>query len=149
MGEAWFNEIKGDFGITGTEVDMSVNMAATANAGNESAGLACDASLSTGWTAPLGRVPHVTIDLGSTRQISRIMTQFGFPKAGYYYTISTSEDGLAWEAFADRSSTASVDSVYADVAATPVSARYVRIKVNGAVVEKPGAEVTIWDISVF
>jgi hypothetical protein len=77
------------------------------------------------------------------------MTQFGYPKAGYYYKIETSQDGKAWELYTDHEKATSIESVYIDITERSVIARYVRVTVLGAVVEELDADVTIWELSVF
>ncbi|MDR2749135.1 MAG: GDSL-type esterase/lipase family protein, partial [Clostridiales bacterium] len=97
MGDVWFDAIKADFGITGSEQNKAAGKPVTESVETKTAAKATDRDLSKGWTAKINSKPSLTVDLGSAVSVKRVMTQFGYPKAGYYYKIETSQDGKAWE----------------------------------------------------
>ncbi|WP_418500419.1 family 43 glycosylhydrolase [Flagellimonas sp.] len=107
---------------------------------------ATDDHNATMWKAGDNSFPqHLTLDLGKTTRIKRVMTQFEF--AGYYYQykLEYSADGQNWDLFADRSGNKTPGSPMVDD--KEVRARYLKLTVLD--VEKTGLYAAVWNIKVF
>jgi lysophospholipase L1-like esterase len=143
MGDVWFDALKGDFGVADDRVNLASGASVSASAGTGAAA-AVDAELATAWEADVDDTPSITVDLGEIRAFTRVMTQFGFPQAGYYYKLEASDNGTDWTPLADKTEQTSTESVYIDDVNT--SARYVRLTVTDSVVRP--ARVSLWDLKI-
>ena len=109
-------------------------------------GYAVDDNNGTMWKAGNGILPQsLTIDLGNTVAIKRIMTQFEYPTFYYQYKIEYSSDSISWLLFADKTANRRSGSPMIDDYNT--EARYVRITITGT--EKAGMYAAIWNIKVY
>ncbi|MEL0457364.1 family 43 glycosylhydrolase [Flavobacteriaceae bacterium SZ-1-7] len=107
---------------------------------------AIDDNNATMWKASSNTLPqNLTIDLGSIKDIKRVMTQFEFASYYYQYTIEYSKDGKAWQTFADNSKNQTPGSPMIDD--NNAKARY--IKLNILAVEKSGLLAAVWNIKVY
>ncbi|MCF0201976.1 MAG: family 43 glycosylhydrolase [Bacteroidaceae bacterium] len=87
----------------------------------------------------------IEIDLGESKQIKTIWTQFEYGTQFYQYTIETSADGKKWTVFADKSKNRLAGSPMVDFG--NVNARYVRLNYLGG--QKKGFGGALWNIKVF
>ncbi|MDR1156803.1 MAG: GDSL-type esterase/lipase family protein [Oscillospiraceae bacterium] len=143
MGDVWFDALKGDFGVVGDRVNLASGASVSASAGTN-APAATDAELSTAWEAEVADRPFITVDLGEVKSFTRVMTQFGFPRAGYYYKLEASDNGTDWTPLVDKTAQTSTESVYIDD--VEASARYVRLTVTDSVVRP--ARMSLWDMKI-
>lgn len=88
---------------------------------------------------------YLIVDLGSEKQIQRIMTQFEFATYYYQYILEYSGDGKNWKLFADRSKNRTPGSPMIDD--NKVAARYIRLKVLAT--EKMGLYAAVWNIKIY
>lgn len=87
----------------------------------------------------------IEIDLGSSRQIQTIWTQFEYGTQFCQYLIETSADGKHWFVFADKRNNHLAGSPIVDFG--KVKARYVRLTFTGG--QKNGFGGAVWNIKVF
>ncbi|MEN2401253.1 family 43 glycosylhydrolase [Flavobacterium sp. MC2016-06] len=107
---------------------------------------ATDDNNATMWKAGNNSFPQdLTLDLGSVKEIKRIMTQFEFASYYYQYTLEYSKDGKTWELYADKSKNRTAGSPMIDDKS--VSARFLKLKVLGT--EKTGLYAAVWNIKVY
>lgn len=100
----------------------------------------------TKWLPSSGDLPQwLTVDLGASMPVSRIVTMPEFKNVAYGYKIELSDDNTSWRVFADRSSNKEVKAAegYADTGAG--NGRYVRITFNFC----SGRWAGIYDFSIF
>ena len=100
----------------------------------------------TKWLPKDGQLPQwLTVDLGASMPVTRIVTVPEFKHGAYGYKIEISDDNTSWRVFADRSSNKNVkaDDGYADTGEG--SGRYVRITFNFC----GGNWAGLYDFSVF
>lgn len=105
-----------------------------------------DRNNATMWKAGDNTFPQdITVDLGSVKKVSRVMTQFEF--AGYYYQykIAYSKNGKVWQLYADRSDNRTPGSPMIDD--REVNARYLKLTVFGT--EKTGLFAAVWNMKVY
>ncbi|HHU95966.1 MAG: family 43 glycosylhydrolase [Bacteroidota bacterium] len=109
-------------------------------------GYATDDNNGTMWKAGNNSLPQsLTIDLGKTRTIRRIATQFEYPTFYYQYKWEVSNDKENWTLFADNSSNRRSGSPMVDDG--EAKARYARITVTGT--EKAGMYAAIWNVKMY
>jgi xylan 1,4-beta-xylosidase len=109
-------------------------------------GFSTDHNNGTLWKAASAQLPQsLVLDLGQTRNITRVMTRFEYPTFYYQYTIETSTDSVSWSLFADKSNNRRSGSPMIDD--KEAIARYVRLTVTGT--EKTGLFAAIWEIEVY
>lgn len=107
---------------------------------------ATDYNNATMWKASANTLPQdLTIDLGSVKEIKRVMTQFEFASYYYQYTLQYSKDGKNWVMYADKSKNQTSGSPMIDD--NSVSARYLKLTVLGT--EKTGLYAAVWNIKVY
>lgn len=107
---------------------------------------AVDDNNETLWKAADGTLPQsLTIDLGKTKKIRRIMTQFEYPTFYYQYKWEASVDSTDWILFSDKTSNRRSGSPMIDDG--DIMARYLRITVTGT--EKAGMYAAIWNIKIY
>lgn len=87
----------------------------------------------------------IEVDLGTTRQIQTIWTQFEYGTQFYQYLIETSTDGKHWSVFADKRNNHLVGSPMVDFG--KVKTRYVRLTFTGG--QKNGFGGAIWNLKIF
>lgn len=85
------------------------------------------------------------IDLGSSREIQTVWTQFEYGTQFYQYLIETSVDGKHWSVFADKRNNHLVGSPMVDFG--KAEARYVRLTFTGG--QKNGFGGAVWNVKVF
>lgn len=85
------------------------------------------------------------IDLGSSREIQTVWTQFEYGTQFYQYLIETSVDGKHWSVFADKRNNHLAGSPMVDFG--KAEARYVRLTFTGG--QKNGFGGTVWNVKVF
>lgn len=85
------------------------------------------------------------IDLGSSREIQTVWTQFGYGTQFYQYLIETSVDGKHWSVFADKRNNHLAGSPMVDFG--KAEARYVRLTFTGG--QKNGFGGAVWNVKVF
>jgi len=107
---------------------------------------ATDDNNGTIWKASDRKLPQsLVVDLGSKKNIERIMTQFEYPTFYYQYKIEVSQDSVNWKLFSDKtnnriSGSPVIDDYHA-------AARYIRITIAGT--EKPGMYAAIWNVKIY
>lgn len=107
---------------------------------------ATDDNNGTLWKSGSSTLPQsLTIDLGKTTRIRRIMTQFEYPTFYYQYQWEVSVDSINWFLFSDKRSNRRSGSPMIDDG--DADARYVRITVTGT--EKTGMYAAIWNVKVY
>ncbi|MBN2616615.1 MAG: family 43 glycosylhydrolase [Bacteroidales bacterium] len=107
---------------------------------------ATDNNNATMWKAANSGLPQdLTIDLGETKCISRIMTQFEFASYYYQYRIEYSVDGEKWEIYADRAKNRTSGSPMIDD--NDVTARYLKLIILAT--EKAGLFAAVWNMKVY
>lgn len=107
---------------------------------------ATDDNNATMWKAGSNALPqNLTLDLGSVKEIKRVMTQFEFASYYYQYTLEYSTDGKSWKIYADRSKNRTAGSPMIDD--NTISARYLKLTVLGT--EKTGLYAAVWNIKVY
>ena len=85
------------------------------------------------------------IDLGSSREIQTVWTQFEYGTQFYQYLIETSVDGKHWSVFADKRDNHLAGSPMVDFG--KAEARYVRLTFTGG--QKNGFGGAVWNVKVF
>ena len=85
------------------------------------------------------------IDLGSSREIQTVWTQFEYGTQFYQYLIETSVDGKHWSVFADKRNNHLAGSPMVDFG--KAEARYVRLTFRGG--QKNGFGGAVWNVKVF
>ena len=85
------------------------------------------------------------IDLGSSREIQTVWTQFEYGTQFYQYLIETSVDGKHWSVFADKRNNYLAGSPMVDFG--KAEARYVRLTFTGG--QKNGFGGAVWNVKVF
>ena len=85
------------------------------------------------------------IDLGSSREIQTVWTQFEYGTQFYQYLIETSVDGKHWSVFADKRNNHLAGSPMVDFG--KAEARYVRLTFTGG--QKNGFGGAGWNVKVF
>ncbi|MFT3738519.1 MAG: family 43 glycosylhydrolase [Breznakibacter sp.] len=107
---------------------------------------AVDDDNGTMWKAAGAGMPQaLTIDLGKTKTVKRVMTQFEYPTFYYQYRIDVSTDNQNWNIFSDRTDNRRSGCPMIDD--NHMKARYVRLTVTGT--EKSGMPAAVWNIRVF
>lgn len=107
---------------------------------------ATDDNNATMWKAAQNTSPqHLIIDLGSTKQIKRIMTQFEFASYYYQYKLEYSLNGKKWSLYADKSKNHTSGSPMIDD--NEVTARYIKLTVLAT--EKTGLYAAVWNIKAY
>ncbi|QGY44802.1 family 43 glycosylhydrolase [Maribellus comscasis] len=107
---------------------------------------AVDDNNGTMWKAASAKLPQtLTIDLGKTKKIERIATQFEYPTFYYQYKIEVSVDGTNWKLFADKTANKRSGSPMIDD--NQAKCRFVKLTVTGT--EKSGMFPAIWNIKVY
>jgi len=107
---------------------------------------AIDDNNATIWKAGNNTFPQdLTVDLGSVKEIKRVMTQFEFASYYYQYTLQYSTDGKNWKLYADKSKNQTSGSPMIDDNA--VSARYLKLTVLAT--EKSGLYAAVWNIKIY
>ena len=84
------------------------------------------------------------IDLGSSREIQTVWTQFEYGTQFYQYLIETSVDGKHWSVFADKRNNHLAGSPMVDFG--KAEARYVRLTFTGG--QKNGFGGAVWNVKV-
>lgn len=87
----------------------------------------------------------LTIELGKTISVKRVLTEFEYPAWYYQYKIEYSINGTTWKIYADRSKNKIHGSPMIDDA--NVSARFIRMTIIGT--ENPGMYKALWNIKVY
>ena len=85
------------------------------------------------------------IDLGSSREIQTVWTQFEYGTQFYQYLIEPSVDGKHWSVFADKRNNHLAGSPMVDFG--KAEARYVRLTFTGG--QKNGFGGAVWNVKVF
>ena len=85
------------------------------------------------------------IDLGSSREIQTVWTQFEYGTQFYQYLIETSVNGKHWSVFADKRNNHLAGSPMVDFG--KAEARYVRLTFTGG--QKNGFGGAVWNVKVF
>ena len=85
------------------------------------------------------------IDLGSSREIQTVWTQFEYGTQFYQYLTETSVDGKHWSVFADKRNNHLAGSPMVDFG--KAEARYVRLTFTGG--QKNGFGGAVWNVKVF
>ena len=85
------------------------------------------------------------IDLGSSREIQTVWTQFEYGTQFYQYLIETSVDGKHWSVFADKRNNHLAGSPMVDFG--KAEARYVRLTFKER--KKNGFGGAVWNVKVF
>jgi len=98
------------------------------------------------WKAANSNVPQsITLDLGKTVSIKRIMTQFEYPTFYYQYKFEVSADNKNWKLFSDKTTNRRPGSPMIDD--NNLSAQFVRLTVTGT--EKTGLIPAVWNLKVY
>lgn len=87
----------------------------------------------------------IEVDLGGSKQIQTIWTQFEYGTQFYQYLIETSVDGRHWSVFADKRNNRLAGSPMVDFG--KVKARYVRLTFTGG--QKNGFGGAVWNLKIF
>ena len=107
---------------------------------------ATDDNNATMWKAADNTSPqNLIIDLGSTKQIKRIMTQFEFASYYYQYKLEYSINGKKWSLYADKSNNHTSGSPMIDD--NEVTTRYIKLTVLAT--EKTGLYAAVWNIKAY
>ncbi len=107
---------------------------------------AFDDNNATMWKAADNTFPQsLILDLGETRMIKRVATQFEFATYYYKYKIEYSNDNINWQLFADRSENRIPGSPMIDD--NKVNARYLKLTILGT--EKTGTYAAVWNMKVY
>lgn len=107
---------------------------------------ATDDNNATMWKAADNTSPQdLIIDLGATKQIKRIMTQFEFASYYYQYKLEYSVNGKKWSLYADKSNNHTSGSPMIDD--NEVTARYIKLTVLAT--EKTGLYAAVWNIKAY
>jgi len=98
------------------------------------------------WKAASSNMPQsLTVNLGKTQQVKRVMTQFEYPTYYYQYKLEVSTDSVRWTLFCDKTTNRRCGSPMIDD--NDVSAKYVRLTVTGT--EKSGVIPAVWNMKVY
>jgi hypothetical protein len=102
-----------------------------------------DGDSATRWVAADGSLGHYwTLDLGTSHSLARVTIKWEYPfgtqPVAYFYTVSVSDDDVAYEVALDKSDNA--ETTQDQVAELPpgTTGRYVRITVTGLPPPTPG-----------
>lgn len=107
---------------------------------------AVDNNNGTLWRANGTDLPQsLVIDLGVSKNIKRVTTQFEYPTYYYQYKIEVSEDSTDWQLFSDK--TANRRSGCPMIDDNDKSARYVRLTITGT--ENSGMLAAVWNMKVY
>lgn len=87
----------------------------------------------------------IEIDFGEKTKITRVWTQFEYATSFYQYLLETSNDGITWTTFADRTNNTFAGSPMMDEG--KAKARYLRLTFTGS--EVNGRSAALWNIKVF
>ncbi len=87
----------------------------------------------------------LTIDLGKSITVKRVLTEFEYPAWYYQYKLEYSNNGTTWKLYADRSNNKIHGSPMIDDA--DVSARFIKMTILGT--EHPGMYKALWNIKVY
>jgi hypothetical protein len=87
----------------------------------------------------------LSIDLGKTTVVKRVLTEFEYPSWYYQYKIEYSQNGKDWKMYADRTANKVHGSPMIDDG--DVTARYIRMTIMGT--ENPGMYKALWNIKVY
>lgn len=110
------------------------------------AAFAADDNNGTLWRAGDNMNPAwLQIDLGETRQVRTILTQFEYATWYYEYLIEYSEDGKSWQTYADKRNNRRWGSPLADFGNARM--RYIRIHIFDT--QMPGLPKGIWNVKVY
>lgn len=110
------------------------------------AAFAADDNNGTLWRAGDNMNPAwLQIDLGETRRVRTILTQFEYATWYYEYRIDYSEDGTHWKTFADKRNNRRWGSPMADTGDARM--RYIRLHIFDTQV--PGLPKGIWNIKIY
>ena len=134
-------------------VDRTLTVTATASsyAGADFvAANAADENNGTLWKTRGYTYPQwLTIDLGVSKSVKRVETEFQFAQVPYQYKLEYSINGTSWTMFADRQTNTSWGPM-SDTVATAVSARYIRITMTGdSTPTRPNPEIGIWNLKIY
>lgn len=107
---------------------------------------ATDNNNATLWRAADNTFPQdLSIDLGTVKNIKRVVTQFEFASYYYQYTLQYSKDGKNWSIYVDQSNNRTPGSPIIDD--NNVKARYLKLTILNT--EKTGLYAAIWNIKVY
>lgn len=107
---------------------------------------AVDNNNGTLWRANGADLPQsLVVDLGQSKNIKRVLTQFEYPTYYYQYKIEVSEDSANWQVFSDKTANRRSGSPMIDD--NDLSARFVKLTVTGT--EKSGMLAALWNIKVY
>ncbi len=107
---------------------------------------AVDEDNGTLWKSVCSDMPQsLTIDLGTAKNIQRVMTQFEYPTFYYQYKIEVSVNNKEWTLFSDRTTNRQCGSPMIDD--NNLKARYVKLTVTAT--EKTGMPAAVWNIKVY
>lgn len=108
--------------------------------------LATDNHNGTLWKAASQRFPQsLSLDLGQTRLVRSIHTEFEFPTFYYQYRIYYSNDRRHWKLYTDRSKNKNTGSPMIDHG--NVRARYLKLEITNT--EKQGLLAAVWNMKVY
>ncbi|GGG53559.1 discoidin domain-containing protein [Paenibacillus radicis (ex Gao et al. 2016)] len=111
-------------------VNVALNKPVTASSQSFDPALAVDGNTNTRWAQQEGiwnTEGWLMVDLQGVYNIKSVTTMFELNN-GYKYKIESSLDGQSWSTYADRTASVTTQQTYHDNAASPVTARYMRIK---------------------
>jgi hypothetical protein len=98
------------------------------------------------WKAASSQLPQsLTVDLGQTKELKRIATEFEYPTFYYQYKLEVSADGKNWTLYSDKTANRRAGCPMLDDKAA--SARYIRLTITGT--EKTGALPAVWNIKAY
>ena len=107
---------------------------------------AVDNNNATLWKAGNNTFPqNLILDLGETKTIGRVATQFEFASYYYQYRIEYSVDGKNWQLYVDRSENRTPGSPMIDDKA--VKTRYLKLSILAT--EKTGTYAAVWNVKVY
>lgn len=107
---------------------------------------AIDDNNGTQWKAENNNMGQwIQVDLGSVKEIKRVLTQFEYATYYYQYKIEVSVDAKSWALYADRTTNRRSGSPMADDGLA--KGRYLRLTFTGT--EKPGMFAAIWNLKVY
>ena len=107
---------------------------------------AVDDNNGTLWKAASSNMPQsLTVNLGKTQQVKRVMTQFEYPTYYYQYKLEVSTDSVHWTLFSDKTTNRRCGSPMIDD--NGALAKYVRLTVTGT--EKSGVIPAVWNMKVY
>ena len=107
---------------------------------------AVDDNNGTLWKAASSNMPQsLTVNLGKTQQVKRVMTQFEYPTYYYQYKLEVSTDSVHWTLFSDKTTNRRCGSPMIDD--NDALAKYVRLTVTGT--EKSGVIPAVWNMKVY